>query len=108
MAVQKEVNSGFVVINLSEDFDANVVSGFRSELEELINDGSEKVVFNLKNLNFIDSTGIGLIVYIYKRLKAGGGILRIAGPVGQPAELIDILKVDKVIEVFPDTETACQ
>lgn len=108
VTLQVENVSGSVVIRLSGDFDASAVSEVRPELEEILEPGNGKVVFSFDELKFIDSTGIGFVVYAFKRLKSGGGRLRIAGAKGQPAELISVLKVDQVIEMFDDETGACK
>jgi len=54
----------------------------RTELDKII-DGHEyvsSVVFNMKNLSFMDSTGIGVLIGRYKRLKKRGISLFIQSP----------------------------
>lgn len=107
MALNKEEISGSTVITFSGDFDAHAASEARPELEELLNQSGLKLVINLEHLKFIDSTGIGLLVYLFKKLSSNGGKLGLAGASGQPAELIKVLKVDQVIRQYPDVESAC-
>lgn len=107
MSLSTENVADTVVIHLEGDFDAAAVTETRPDLEDLLNGGARKVVFNLEKLKFVDSTGIGLIVYAYKRLNAEGGQLRIAGASGQPAELISLLKVEQIIQSFKTVSEAC-
>ena len=107
MALNKEDVSGSTVITFTGDFDAHAASEARPELEELLNQNGLKLVINLEHMKFIDSTGIGLLVYLYKKLSTTGGTLSLAGGTGQPAELIKVLKVDQVIRQYPDVKSAC-
>lgn len=54
----------------------------KKELDELIDQYPEvkSVVFNMRNLSFMDSTGIGVLMGRYKRLKKKGVSLYIETP----------------------------
>ena len=87
------------VVSVSGDFDVNTVGDVRELFESLVVQGSD-VVVDLSEVKFIDSSGIGAIVFLYKRLVAQQHNMVLVGVNGQPKELLDILKISKTIDVF--------
>ena len=89
-----------LIIELHGDFDALGSTEIRSELEKLAHQSSPEYVFlDLQNVSFIDSSGVGAIVFLYKRLKENQRKLRITGAHGQPRELLELLRIHKAIPV---------
>jgi len=89
------------VITLSGDFDVNSVNDAKPLFEDLAVNGSD-VVVDLSGVRFIDSSGIGAIVFLYKRLVAQKHNMVLIGVQGQPQELLEILKITQTIPCFVD------
>ncbi|UTW46883.1 STAS domain-containing protein [Bacterioplanoides sp. SCSIO 12839] len=87
------------VISLSGDFDVSSVGSVRNLFEDLAVNGSD-VIVDLSEVRFIDSSGIGALVFLYKRLVAQQHQMVLIGVQGQPKELLDILKITNTIPVF--------
>lgn len=87
------------VISLSGDFDVSSVGHVRNLFEDLAVNGSD-VIVDLSDVRFIDSSGIGALVFLYKRLVAQQHVMVLIGVQGQPRELLDILKITQTIRVF--------
>jgi anti-anti-sigma factor len=87
------------VVSISGDFDVNSVGDARELFEALAVQGSD-VVVDLTDVRFIDSSGIGAIVFLYKRLVAQKHNMALVGVNGQPKELLAILKISQTIDVF--------
>jgi anti-anti-sigma factor len=87
------------VVSVSGDFDVNTVGDVKELFEALAVQGSD-VIVDLTDVRFIDSSGIGAIVFLYKRLVAQQKNMALGGVKGQPKELLDILKISQTIDVF--------
>jgi anti-anti-sigma factor len=87
------------VVSVSGDFDVNTVGDVKDLFEDLAILGSD-VIVDLSDVRFIDSSGIGAIVFLYKRLIAQKHNMALVGVSGQPKELLDILKISQTINVF--------
>lgn len=84
------------VVALENELDAMAVSELRP-LFELLSEYSGDVLADLRDVHFIDSSGIGALVFLYKRLLMKGHRLElICGP-GQPHDLLEMLHIDRVI-----------
>ena len=90
--------TGELIVTFYGELDALGCTHIRPELEAIVaSKNSQRVTLNLREVSFIDSSGIGAIVYLYKRLKAQGRVLDISGARGQALELIELLRIDTVI-----------
>lgn len=87
------------VVSVAGDFDVNTVGSVKELFETLAVEGAD-VVVDLSDVKFIDSSGIGAIVFLYKRLVAQKKNMSLVGVKGQPKELLDILKISQTINVF--------
>ena len=95
-----------IMIKLQGEMDAQGCTCLRPELEQIANSKlKHNVILNLGQVSFLDSSGVGVIVFLYKRLKVQGRKLEIVGVQGQPRELMELLRIDKVIPVSMDSPT---
>ncbi len=83
--------------------DALAVEELRPTLEALTLKSSETVEVNLMDVDFIDSSGIGAIVFLFKRLQVEKRTMRITGAHGQPLDLLRHLRIDKSIPVSSES-----
>lgn len=64
--IEQEENDEAYILHVSGDLDLAVVQHFRAVLGPIVKQSDKALILNLKNLNYIDSTGIGIIVSILK------------------------------------------
>jgi anti-anti-sigma factor len=96
-----ELNNDFI-IKLNGNFDADTVNDMKDDIESY-SKLSTHIVFDLEHVPFIDSSGIGAIVYLYKRMSAKGFSVSVTGLSQQPLELFQLLFLDKTINCYPTT-----
>lgn len=75
-------------------------------VQDLIAAGVKKLIFDLTNVSYIDSTGIGIIAFSGGRTKKAGGDVRIAGATGIVLKALKISLMDTVLQLFPTAEDA--
>jgi len=97
------VNNDFV-IKLHDEFDAALVKTMRDELEAL-SELTTNIVVDLTDVKFIDSSGIGAIVFLYKRMLAKDLNLAVIGLDTQPADLFKMLMLDQTINCYGNIES---
>ncbi len=90
-------NKDYWEIEFSGELDAM----YEKELKELLSKNySEKkkdIILNFENLTYIDSTGLGIIIGAYKKLKDGGNTLKIQNPKKSILKLLSITSLDKIL-----------
>jgi anti-anti-sigma factor len=96
-----------LILELHGEFDALGSAGIRQELEAIALQTRPELVFlDLQNVTFIDSSGVGAIVFLYKRLRENSRKLKITGAHGQPRELLELLRIHKAIPVALGSDAA--
>ena len=94
---------------LRVDVDGRLVAAVAPELREEIlsqmEDGTN-VLFDLSGMVHIDSSGLGVLVQILQKAKAGGGKVVLASLQSGPKIVFDITKVSRVFEIVPTVEDA--
>ena len=71
MEIQYKVNSNSLTLYICGELDECSASNAKKYLDKIIMDNlnTNKVIFDLSRLSFMDSTGIGLLIGRYKKLK---------------------------------------
>ncbi|WP_311525765.1 STAS domain-containing protein [uncultured Parvimonas sp.] len=93
--LRKEEETLFV--DLQGDLDINS----NKELKEKVNsvEGVKKIIVNCENLSYVDSTGLGAFISIYKHIKEKGEGLVIRGLKPHIKKIFLITDLDKVFEI---------
>ena len=75
-----ELKRGTLTVCLTGELDHSMAARVRSEIDPLIDEARvRRVVFDVGRLEFMDSSGIGLIIGRYKRLSRRGGSVAVVG-----------------------------
>jgi len=76
------------------------------KLDELLKENRKKVIFDFGRVTVLDSTGVGIVVMCYARVKKSGGSLHIAGANGMVEQTLRMTNVDRLIELYPSVSEA--
>ena len=77
-------------------------------VKELVSEGQRKFILDISGVNYIDSTGMGIITFCCSHLTQAAGKFAVAGATGLPAKLFHMTKLDTIIRLYPSVETACE
>ena len=86
-----------LVLHVRGELDAVSVEQIRDPLDRVAAAGHGAVIIDLSGLRVIDSSGIGSIVSLYKRVRAYGGSICVRGARDQPLAIFRLLKLDRVL-----------
>jgi anti-sigma B factor antagonist len=78
---------------------------FRDKIRELAANGNKKMLLNLAEVSYIDSSGIGEMVSGFTTVTNQGGIVKLLNLTKRVKDLLQVTKLYTVFEVFED-ETA--
>ena len=78
----------------------------REEVRKLLAEGKKKIVLNLADVNYIDSSGLGELVSAYTAVKNGGGELKLLNLTSKVRDLLVITKLVTVFDVKDDESSA--
>lgn len=97
MIFSTNIDGGTVTLNITGELDAVSVPDLRPALDDLISKGHKKIIVDLKGLRLIDSSGVGAIVYLFRRVRGFGGTVVVRGASDQPLAILRLLKLDQIL-----------
>ena len=77
--------------------DALTAPEIRPTIDALVQEQRPCVVVDVAGLRLIDSSGVGVIVSLFKRCKAFGGVVRVEGLANQPLAIFRLLRLERVL-----------
>jgi anti-sigma B factor antagonist len=83
-------------------------STFRDTIRSLVGSGHKKMLLNLGEVSYIDSSGIGEMVSGYTTVNNQGGQVKLLNLTKRVKDLLQITKLYTVFEVFEDETAAVQ
>lgn len=101
LEIQSEHSGATLTVHAAGEIDLANADALAAELHEAERAGAEAIVLDLTKLEFIDSTGIALIVAIHQRLNDGGASrFRLAvGPEGPVRRLLELTGVEARVPI---------
>ena len=99
MEIKSRVKNGALYIVLNGELDECSANYARDSLDNLIvNNSFNKVVIDMQELEFMDSTGIGVLIGRYKKLKSKNKLMYIINP---NMHIERIFKMSGLYEIIP-------
>jgi anti-anti-sigma factor len=92
------------LVLLSGELDASTAGQLYEQLAELTRDGVVHVALDLSGLEFLDSTGLSVVIAEHKRTNASGGELVILSPQSQVRRLFEITGLMGILQIRPEEE----
>lgn len=97
MKMTKVLDRGYEIVTLTGCLDIESVAEMKSEFDSLTANTQSDVVLDMTGVTFMDSSGVGALVFTYKRLKAKQLALNLVGLSRQPQKLVRLLRIDQSI-----------
>ena len=104
---ERHEGSVLIVSPKEQALDAYAAPGFRDRLSECIAQGHHRIVLDLSDVDFLDSTGLGAIVSSFKRLD-GRGTMIICNAHEMVLDVFRLTRMDRVFAIAPSLERALE
>jgi stage II sporulation protein AA (anti-sigma F factor antagonist) len=89
-----------LTIRLKGELDHHSADESRILIDEKINKGKfKKLIIDFKNLDFIDSSGIGFVIGRYKVIRKRNGVIEIINANAKVRKILDMSGIGKIIEI---------
>ena len=96
-----EIRDGVLIVRLRSELDDHCATQIRFKTDEWIQEeGIQGILFDFSETVFMDSSGIGMLIGRYKKMKARGGFVGVAGVGRNINRIMEISGLYKIIEIF--------
>ncbi|MBO8138552.1 MAG: anti-sigma F factor antagonist [Desulfotomaculum sp.] len=102
-----QVEGSILLVRLNGELDLGVANKLRTELDSALeNHDARNIIFNLANVTYIDSTGLGLMLGRYKKISRYGGKMALVAPQPQVKRILELSGLTSIINEFKDESEA--
>jgi len=106
-ATIEKLSHGDVVVNFSGRLTLGTsLKLIESQLQPLLGDGNRRVVFDMANVDYIDSAGLGMIVLFHGQIDSRNGSLRLCGVNPSVRQLLAMTKTDTFLMIDDSREAS--
>ena len=103
---EQKLNGHRHVVSVRGEIDLFTAPELKQVLIEAIEDGRSRVVVDLSDVSFLDSTALGVLIGAVKRLHSRDGALAIVNVDANIAKTFEITGLDKIFTIVPTVEDA--
>jgi anti-sigma B factor antagonist len=104
MIITEKAINNFAIISLQGVLNASSASKLKSYIEHSPEDQS--VVIDLENIDFLDSSGLGVLVGIARKKKGSGAVLKLANLNERVKKVFEITQAYTLFDIYDDVSAA--
>ncbi|MFF5176461.1 STAS domain-containing protein [Micromonospora sp. NPDC000316] len=97
---------GCTVLEVHGELDMATSPQLRDGLQQLIDAGDHRVVVDLAGVGFMDSSALGALVMMFKRLRDVGGQLSLAAVQPAVRSVLAVTYLDRAIDIYDSVQAA--
>jgi anti-sigma B factor antagonist len=106
LTIETTEQGGAVVAKvMSDSLETENVAAFRSAIATVL-DRSNRIVLDLSEVSFMDSTGLGSLLSCLRTVKGNGGTMKIASLSPEVQQLFEMVLMDRVFDIYSDPAAA--
>ena len=99
MQLNVEKFGDVTVVRLEETLDASNAAEFKNQFSTIVEQSSLKMLFDLTDLKFVDSSGLGVILSCLRKLKATGGDLKLCQMAPSVRALFELVRLHRIFDI---------
>lgn len=108
MITQLTEQAGFKVAEFIDlkRFTLAVTEEVKTELKPILSQKGTRLIFNFKNIEFIDSSGIGCIISLVKTAKSNQAEIKLCNLSNEVMEVMELLHLPMILDIEKDVESS--
>ena len=106
LEIQRHEKEGITILDLKGRLVVGGASLLRERVNEEVVNNHNQLILNLKDVDYIDSTGLGTMVICYTTLQKSGGGLKLVHLNRRNIELMLLTKLSTVFQIFGEEQEA--
>ncbi len=103
--VTEQIGGVTVIVVPGTELDASNYSEFKREVSDILA-ASRKVILDVSQLRFADSSGLGAILFCFKQLNETGGQLKLCGLSDRVRMAFELIRFHRIMDVYNTREEA--
>jgi len=103
--VTEKIGDIAVVLLPGKKLDAGNAQEFKTNVAPILRENA-KIVFDLSNLDFVDSSGLGTIFSCLRQVTASGGDLKLCAMSKQVHALFELVRMNRVFDIYTTKDEA--
>ncbi len=108
MQISADTINGIIVIHvISEMLDATNANQFKQNVQPYLNDNG-RVLFDLKGLRYMDSSGLAAILYSLRVMRDRQGVLKVCDLHPSVRSLFELVRMHKIIDTYENCDLAIE
>lgn len=100
--IEKHQNEKEIFVSVAGEIDAYTAPNLREELLPLSEGKDKTITVNLKDVSYMDSTGLGVFVGLFKQLNKNDGELRLVELSDRLKRLFELTGLSKIMNISED------
>lgn len=105
---QQELRHNTWLVSVSGRLDQNQTPDLEAQLDALLDQGHNRIIIDLTDVNYINSGGLRCLVTAWRKAKKEGGNVVLTGLRSRVNEVFSMVGFDKVFDIYPNRALAAQ
>ena len=95
-----------LAVVLGGSLNATSTDHFNRAIQSHLDQGRTKIIIDCRKVDYVSSLGIGSLVALQARVRRKGGEVKLAGLYGMASDVIHLVGLNKLLNIYPDMEYA--
>lgn len=109
MNLKIEIQGNVTVLFVREErVDAHNSESLKSEIVRLFEGGTKHLLIDLKEVRFIDSSGLGVLVSGFKNASTRQGSIKLCSLQSQVKSMFELTRLQRVFDIYPTVDEALE
>ena len=108
MEIKLRRYASIYIVDIFGDMDMYNANDVKNVINTMIKKNIQYYIINLENVSYIDSSGIGALIYIHSELKKRNMILRIVNVKGSVKKVIELTKLMGYFQIAQSLQKAIE
>ena len=108
VTIEEQKDIAVTVVKVEGEITINTARELEKTLNRLLNENNYKLILDLKEVPYVDSTGLATFIAQKLKYQEKGGDVKLANPNKVVGKVLDVTRLDRTFEVYPSLEQAIE
>jgi len=108
MQIDTSTKGDAVLVTLAGRFEFGTRQDYKQVIAQIVQDGYLRLVLDLEQVTFLDSSALGLLLLTDQKFKLKQGTVGLVNPTGYVRQVLELANLPRVIPVYDSVEDALQ